>query len=73
MGWGFRREGTYAYLWMIHADVWQKPAQYYKEIILQLKMNKLKKKLEIPQINNLTLYLKKLEKKNKLSSNLAEE
>ena len=39
----------------------------------QLKMNKLKKKLEIPQINNLTLYLKKLEKKNKLSSNLAEE
>ena len=73
MGWGFRREGTYAYLWMIHADVRQKPAQYYKEIILQLKTNKLKKKLEIPQINNLTLYLKKLEKKNKLSSNLAEE
>ena len=23
-GW-FKREGTYVYLWLIHADVWQKP------------------------------------------------
>ena len=31
------REGTYVYLWLIHADAWQKPTQYYKAIILQLK------------------------------------
>ena len=44
MGWevrrSFRREGIYVYLWLI--DVWQKPAQYYKAIILQLKINKFK-------------------------------
>ena len=28
---------TYAYLWLIHGDMWQKPAQYCKAIILQLK------------------------------------
>ena len=28
-------EGTYVYLWLIHADVWQKPTQYFKAIILQ--------------------------------------
>ena len=36
MGWergeGFRREGTCVYLWLIHADVWQRPAQYCKAI-----------------------------------------
>ena len=41
MGWEvvgrFKREGTYVYLWLIHADVWQKPTLYYKAIILQLK------------------------------------
>ena len=26
-GRGFRREGTYVYLWLIHVDVWQKPTQ----------------------------------------------
>ena len=25
------------YLWLIHVDAWQKPTQYYKAIILQLK------------------------------------
>ena len=30
----FRREGTYVYLWLIHVDVWQKPAQYCKANIL---------------------------------------
>ena len=35
-------EGTYAYLWLIHVDVLQKPTQFRKAIILQLK-NKLKK------------------------------
>ena len=36
----FRREGTYVYLWLIHVEVWQKPTQYFKAIILQLKINK---------------------------------
>ena len=39
-----QKEGTYVYLWQIHVDVWQKPTQYCKAIILQLKINKLKKK-----------------------------
>ena len=30
----FEREETYMYLRLIHADVWQKPAQYCKAIIL---------------------------------------
>ena len=33
----------YTYVWLIHADVWQKPVQYCKAIILQLKTNFLKK------------------------------
>ena len=37
--------GTYAYLWLIHVDVWQKPMQHYKAFILQLKPNKFLKKL----------------------------
>ena len=36
----FKREGTYVYLWLIHVDVWQKPTQFCKEIILQLKKKK---------------------------------
>ena len=41
----FKREGTYVYLWLIHVDVWQKPTQFCKAIILQLKINlKLKKR-----------------------------
>ena len=39
VGGSFRRDGTYAYLHMIHVDVWQKPTQYCKTIILQLKIN----------------------------------
>ena len=35
----FKGEGTYVYLWLIYADVWQKPIQYCKAIILQLKTN----------------------------------
>ena len=34
-----KREGTYVYLWLIHVDIWQKPTQYCKAIILQLKIN----------------------------------
>ena len=31
-------EGTYD-LWLIQVDVWQKPTQYSKAIIFQLKIN----------------------------------
>ena len=45
MGWEvggrFKTEETYIYLWLI--NVWQKPAQYCKAIILQLKIIFLKK------------------------------
>ena len=41
-GMGIGREaqegGTYMYLWLIHADLWWKPTQYCKVIILQLKV-----------------------------------
>ena len=39
VGGKFKREGTYAHLWLLHVDVWQKPTQYCKAIILQLKIN----------------------------------
>ena len=38
---GVGREAIYVYLWLIHVDVRQKPAQYCKAIILQLKINKM--------------------------------
>ena len=31
-------------LWLIHVDIWQKPTQYSKTTILQLKINKFFKK-----------------------------
>ena len=31
----FRREGTHVCLWLSHVDVWQRPSQYCKVIILQ--------------------------------------
>jgi len=34
-----RWEGTCVYLWLIHVDVWQKPTQQCKAIILQIKIN----------------------------------
>ena len=37
VGGGFRIGGTYVHLWLIHVYVWQKPPQYYKVIICQLK------------------------------------
>ena len=43
-GWGgegggrvFQDGGTHVHPWLIHVDVCQKPPQYCKEIILQLK------------------------------------
>ena len=44
VGQRFKREGTYLYLWLMHVDILQKPTEYCKTIILQLKINKLKKK-----------------------------
>ena len=45
-GWDAVRDGrdvqerrAYVYLWLIHVDVWQKPTQYCKAIVLQLKIN----------------------------------
>ena len=42
MGWevggSSPREGTYVYLQLIHVGLWQKPVQYCKAIILQLKI-----------------------------------
>ena len=32
----FKREGTDVYLCLIHVDIWQKPAQHCKAVILQL-------------------------------------
>ena len=34
-----KEEEIYGYLRLIHVDVWQKPTQYCKAIILQLKIN----------------------------------
>ena len=45
MGWAVGSRGdAYIHLRLIHVDVWQKPTQYYKAIILQLKINKIFKK-----------------------------
>ena len=40
VGGKFKREKTYAYLWLIHVDMWQKATLYGKAIILQIKINK---------------------------------
>ena len=34
--------GTYVFLKLIHVNVWQKPTQYCKAIIFQLKINEFK-------------------------------
>ena len=40
VGQRFKREVTYLYLWLMHVDILQKPTEYCKTIILQLKINK---------------------------------
>ena len=45
---GGSRGRGHVYLWLIHVDVWQKPTQYFKAIILQLKINQLGKKKKKP-------------------------
>ena len=37
VGGGVQDGGTHVYPWLIHVDAWQKPPQYRKVIILQLK------------------------------------
>ena len=45
---GSFKEGTRVSLWMIHVDAWQKPSQYCKVIVLQLKIKlNLKKKFGV--------------------------
>ena len=43
MGWevgrSFKKEGTYVYIWLIHVDIWKRPTQCGKLIILQLKID----------------------------------
>ena len=31
-GRSFKREGTHVYLWLIHADIWQKPINIIKQL-----------------------------------------
>ena len=47
VGGGYKRKGTYVYLWLTHVDTWQKPTQYNKAIILQLKIHHFKKRVSI--------------------------
>ena len=47
VGGRFRREGTYVFLQLIHVNVWQKPTQHCKAIILQLKYKLKKKSLQV--------------------------
>ena len=42
----FKREGTYVYLGMTHIVVWQRPTQYCKAVIIQLKIYLKKKEIE---------------------------
>ena len=50
VGGKFKKEVTYVYLWLIHVDVCQKPTQYYKEIIFQLKINTFFKKKDLAKM-----------------------
>ena len=40
------RWDIYIYLWLIHVDIWQKPTQYCKAIIFQLKINSIFKSID---------------------------
>ena len=39
VGGRLKKEGTYAYLWLMHVVVWQKPIQHCKAATLQLNIN----------------------------------
>ena len=59
IGGRFKREGLfilmYEYLWLIHVDVWQKPTQYGKAIILQLNFFKNKKHIKLKRKKKQTM------------------
>ena len=38
--------GDILYLWLVHVVVWQKPAQHYRAIILQLKISERQDRME---------------------------
>ena len=42
-----RLEGAHVHPWLIHVDVWQKPPQYCKVIVLQLKKKKRQEQWEV--------------------------
>ena len=44
----FKRVGTYVYPWLTRAVVWQRPTQFCKAIIIQLKKINLKLKRKRP-------------------------
>ena len=52
MGGNFKREGTRVYLRLIDAEVWQKPTQYCKAVILQLKIKGLNKQKVLPSFKH---------------------
>ena len=35
-GGGFKREGTYVYLWPIHVNGWRKPSQYCNYLLIKI-------------------------------------
>ena len=39
VGGRLKREGTQVYIWLIHVDIWKRPTQCGKLIILQLKID----------------------------------
>ena len=50
-------EGTYAYLWLSHVDIWQKPTKFSKAIILWLKNTLVKNKQKKNQVINQLLHM----------------
>ena len=50
----FKRQGTYAHVWLIHIVVQQKATQHFKAIILQFKNNNNKGTLKSTQFNHLS-------------------
>ena len=55
--WAFKREGTYVPLRLIHADVQQKPTQYCKARVLQLKIYLKKNLMSLPGILIVKIFL----------------
>ena len=56
VGGRFKREGTWVYLWLINADVWQKPTQYCKAVTLQSKINKFIKKGKMISVDGVHIF-----------------